>query len=82
MIDGNIDTVAFQMNEIYQAIKGDNQDQYLRIDVAQEDRENYSSDMADASPENIQNLLAAGKKTLKSAIENGLDGFLDRLQDE
>ena len=81
MMDASIDTVAFQMNEIYQTLEPTNIGSYLRIDTPQNDRK-YSSDMSDASPENIENLIIAGEETLEHAKENGLDKFLDGLLDE
>mgnify|MGYP001184401908 CR=1 FL=1 len=80
MMEGSIDAVAFQMNEIYQTIEPHNTESYLRINTSKNDRD-YSSDMSNASPENIQDLLKAGKKTLEDARKNGLDKFLDDLLD-
>jgi patatin-like phospholipase/acyl hydrolase len=80
MMEGSIDTVAFQMNEIYQTIEHHNNESYLRINTSKNDRD-YSPDMSNASPENIQDLLKAGKKTLEDAKANGLDKFLDDLLD-
>jgi patatin-like phospholipase/acyl hydrolase len=80
MMDGSIDTVAFQMNEIFQAQEANNAESYLRIDTPEKDR-TYSSDMSNASPENINNLKKAGEKTLEYAISEGLDTFLDALLD-
>jgi len=78
MMDGSIDTVAFQMHEIYQAIEAEDPGSYLRINTPAVDR-NYSSDMSNASRENIKDLLAAGEKSKEGAIANGLDKFLDDL---
>jgi patatin-like phospholipase/acyl hydrolase len=80
MMDGSIDTVAFQMNEIFQTLATKNQNSYLRIDTPEKDR-NYSSDMSNASSENIENLIKAGEKTLEHAKSKGLDKFLDALLD-
>jgi patatin-like phospholipase/acyl hydrolase len=80
MMDGSIDTVAFQMNEIFQSLDAKDTKSYLRVDTPEEYRE-YSSDMSNASPENIKNLVKAGKKTLEYAKSNGLDAFLDELLD-
>jgi patatin-like phospholipase/acyl hydrolase len=80
MMDGSIDTVAFQMNEIFQAQGAINATFYLRIDTPEKDR-TYASDMSNASPENINNLKKAGEKTLEYAISKGLDSFLDALLD-
>ena len=80
MMDGSIDTVAFQMNEIFQAQEAINAASYLRIDTPEKDR-TYASDMSNASPENINDLKKAGEKTLEYAISEGLDTFLDALLD-
>lgn len=81
MMDASIDTVAFQMNEIYQTLETNNPGSYLRINTPENNR-NYSSDMSNASPENIEDLLKAGEKTLEYAKENGLNEFLDDLLDK
>lgn len=78
MMDGSIDTVAFQMNEIYQTLEPGKAENYLRIDTPESDRQ-YSSDMSNASPQNIKDLLKAGEKTLDYAKSKGLDKFLDGL---
>jgi len=80
MMDGSIDAVAFQMNEIHETLQPNTQGSYLRIDTPKNSR-NYSSDMSNASPKNIKNLLKAGNKTLEYAKVNGLDKFLDGLLD-
>jgi uncharacterized protein len=78
MMDGSLDTVSYQINEIFQTLDSDCKKQYLRIDTPIEDR-NYSSDMSNASKENINALIKAGNKTLEHAIKNGLNNFLDQL---
>lgn len=80
MMDGSIDTVAFQMNEIFQAPEAHIAESYLRVDTPEENR-TYASDMSNASPENINNLKKAGDKTLEYAKSKGLDMFLDKLLD-
>ena len=80
MMDASIDTVAYQMNEIFHSLGPSQSKNYLRIDTPDKDR-NYAIDMSDASSENIQKLLKAGKKTLEHAKINGLDEFLDELLD-
>jgi len=80
MMDGSIDTVAFQMNEIYGALQPTDPGAYMRIDTPKENQ-NYSADMSNASPDNIKKLLEAGNKTLEFAKANGLDKFLDGLLD-
>jgi patatin-like phospholipase/acyl hydrolase len=81
MMDGSVDTVAFQMNEIFGTLKEENRKCYLRIDVPQDAR-NYAPDMSDASPENLVKLKKAGEETLKHGISKGLDDFIDMLIDE
>jgi patatin-like phospholipase/acyl hydrolase len=74
MMDGAVDTVAFQMQEIFQTLTEENQQNYVRIDVSKEIKEElrkedkmYSSDMANASEENINRLKLAANKTLDAA---------------
>ncbi len=81
MLDGSIDTVAFQMSEIYETLLPNDPGAYMRIDTPKE-HQNYSANMSDASPENIKKLLTAGNKTLEVAKAKGLDNFLDGLLDE
>lgn len=79
MMDGSVDTVAFQMKEIFDTLKSkEDRKAFLRIDVDENTRKMYSSDMSDASPENIQKLIEAGQKTLQLS-KNGLDKFIDEL---
>ena len=80
MMDASIDTVAFQMNEIFHSLGPIKSKNYLRINTPDKDR-NYAVDMSDASSGNIQELLKAGQKTLEHAKINGLDEFLDGLID-
>ncbi|MDX2360756.1 MAG: patatin-like phospholipase family protein [Crocinitomicaceae bacterium] len=86
MMDGSVDTVAFQMNEMFGTLEKEHHSGYLRLDVpntkGNDVRKIYAADMSDASPENIKNLLKAGELTLKKAIDDGLDGFIDGLIDE
>jgi len=116
MMDGAVDTVAYQMREIYNTLEEEHQDNYFRLDVPQIQDESsyasasaeasggrrkaledngraselrkrewnkefrdYSSNMTDASPENIGKLLKAGEKSLHHARLKGLDEFLERL---
>jgi len=80
MMDGAIDTVAFQMREIFNTLAEEHQDSYFRLDVPEgPDFRNYSADMTDASDENIKKLLSAGEKTLNHWRLKGLDGFLDGM---
>lgn len=80
MIDGSVDTVAFQMKEICKTLQPNDPGDYLRIDIPTEYR-HYATDMSDASPKNIADLLEAGEKTLEYAKSNGLNTFLDGLVD-
>lgn len=80
MMDGSVDTVAFQMDEIRDTLKPSDPGDYLRIDTPKDDRK-YASDMSDASKENIHKLMIAGEKTLDYARTQGLDKFLDGLLD-
>lgn len=83
MMDGSIDTVAFQMKKISESLPEDAIGDYLRIDVPKdkgEEKITYSSDMSNASSENVTDLISAGKKTLDNAIKNQkLNEFLDGL---
>lgn len=78
MMDGSIDTVNYQMLELFGALRKPLKNQYLRIDVLPKKRKGYSNDMADASPQNIKNLQNAGKETL-SKFKPQLDSFIKTL---
>jgi patatin-like phospholipase/acyl hydrolase len=80
MMDGSVDTVDFQMNEIRSTFDDNQSGDYMRVDVPKANRV-YDSDMSNASKENIDKLLLAGKKTIEHAQGNGLDKFLDGLID-
>ncbi len=85
MMDGSIDTVDYQMKNIFDTLSKKNKCNYKRIDVPI-DKRTYSSDMADASPENIEALKKAGKEALKAAQikkenEYTLDQFINQLID-
>ena len=80
MMDGSIDTVAYQMNELFKTIQPNDPGRYLRLDVPKEFR-TYNSDMANASPENINALLSSAKNTLDYYLERGFNEFLDGLND-
>ena len=77
MMDGSIDTVNYQIKELFGTLPTPQHAQYLRIDVPQDQR-CYSSDMADASPQNIKDLQKAGKATL-TAFKPQLDAFIKEL---
>lgn len=80
MMDGSIDTVAYQMAEIRDTLQESDEGDYMRVDTPVSARK-YASDMSDASPKNIKDLMKAGEKTLEEARKNGLDAFLDGLLD-
>jgi len=79
MMDGSVDTVAFQMKEIFDTLKSkEDRNSFLRVDVSESTRKIYSSDMSDASPENIQKLKEAGEMTLQFSKKQ-VDEFIDEL---
>lgn len=83
MMDGSIDTVDYQMRNIFDSLNPQDKLNYKRIDVPK-DKRTYSSDMADASPENIAALKQAGKEALDHAQierdnEYSLDEFIKQL---
>ena len=85
MMDGSVDTVAYQMKNLFGSLKKEEQLNYKRIDVPLEDRD-YAGDMADATKENIDKLLIAGEKTIEAAKigndhEHGLDAFIELLME-
>lgn len=77
MMDGSIDTTHYQLRQIFQTLAAKHHKAYLRIDVQPSDRL-YAGDMADASKENIDKLLIAGKKTV-DFYKADLDHFIDDL---
>lgn len=77
MMDGSIDSVDYQMAQIYGTMSEDNQRNYLRIDVPQKYRQ-YDSDMANADRENCEKLVVAGKNTL-DYYKSKLDPMIDRI---
>lgn len=93
MMDGGLDTVNHQMEMIFGSLGKENKKNYKRIDVPEElrfgknnksFRTPYNSDMSDASPRNIQDLLNAGQKTIRYANTTSderhtLDKFIDLL---
>lgn len=83
MMDGSVDTVDHQMLNLFATLENKDCLNYKRIDVDDNDK-NYSADMADASPKNINKLIEAGKKTLHKAKNttnkaHGLDHYIDLL---
>ena len=84
MMDGSVDTVAFQMSEIFGTLeKKDDQMCFKRVSVPEEAKKLYAADMSDASPENIKNLQKAAQITLdhakKGGDHHGLDTFIDLI---
>jgi len=83
MMDGSIDTVHYQMKNLFRTLEKKHQFNYKRIDVPANKRK-YSNDMADASKQNIEALKTAGKEALNDALkkndpEYGLDEFIRLL---
>lgn len=83
MMDGSIDTVDFQMKKLFETLEKEHQQNYKRIDVPL-DKRKYSGNMADASRDNIQALMDAGKAALEDALtekdgEMDLDSFINEL---
>jgi patatin-like phospholipase/acyl hydrolase len=83
MMDGSIDTVDYQMKNLFGTLEKEHQLNYKRIDVPL-DKRKYSKDMANASKENIKKLEAAGKAALDQALiasdkEYRLDRFIELL---
>ncbi len=90
MMDGALDTVNYQIKKIFGVDDDKNySDNFVRVDFPTKLRKKdnqgnypYSSDMSDASPENIEKLQKAGALTIKIANEEkGQDdlGPLDRF---
>lgn len=83
MMDGSFDTVDYQMKRLFGSLAKEHQYNYKRIDVPQ-NRRTYATNMADASPSNIDALKKDGQEALEAARrENGhqysLDHFIDLL---
>ena len=83
MMDGSIDTVDYQMKQIFGTYNGNQQFNYKRIDVPL-DKRHYDSDMSNASDKNIKALKEAGKEALNDALQGseylcGLDHFINQL---
>ena len=83
MMDGSIDTVDYQMKNIFDTLDDTDKFNYKRIDVPKNKR-TYSSDMANASPKNIDALKQAGIDALKASQiktehEYTLDEFIHQL---
>lgn len=77
MMDGSLDTVNKQMEWLFDTL-GEQKNNYLRIDVP-EGKRGYASNMADASPKNIEDLKKAGEAALDDAKARGLDRFIQEL---
>ncbi|HAS39577.1 MAG TPA: patatin [Microscillaceae bacterium] len=81
MMDGALDTVTTQMRWIYESLEQEDKSNYLRVDVPEDYVKDYSSDMADASPDNITKLQKAGQAAVDEARKNGLDTLIQKLID-
>ncbi len=83
MMDGSIDTVAYQMKHLIHTLEEKDRVNYKRIDVPETKRK-YSSDMSDASEGNIEKLEIAAKEALDDAQKDRkhelvLDEFIKKL---
>ena len=83
MMDGSIDTVHYQINNIFGTLEKEHKFNYKRVDVPV-DKRTYSSDMANASPENIAALKNAGNEAIINANvkrndQYTLDEFIEQL---
>jgi len=98
MMDGGLDTVDYQVNLIFDTLLDKNTDcksNYKRVNVPKrlrgmDEKDNskplYKSDMSDASPSNIQNLIKAGVEAIKEANmpqakKHTLDAFIQEIYD-
>lgn len=86
MMDGAVDTVAYQMKYLFGSLAKEHQLNYKRVDVPMDDRGTYSANMADASSKNIKALQKAGTSAVGAALkgsktERGLDEFIKLLVD-
>lgn len=85
MMDGSIDTVHVQMKNLFEAMDRAFVKNYKRVDVPTNKR-HYSNDMANASADNIKDLLTAADAALEAAQSPGddelsLDDFINLLID-
>lgn len=85
MMDGSIDAVDYQMQNIYYTLAKEHHCNYKRIDVPLAAK-TYSTDMSDASPKNLKALQKAGEATIKAALQGsdkayGLQEFIQQLVD-
>ena len=81
MMDGSFDTVDYQMKQLFKKEEGETCS-YKRVDFHRKKR--YSSDMAEASNENISKLIEAGKLAIEDANkekkgDHTLDEFIKLL---
>lgn len=95
MMDGGLDTVDYQVNLIFDTLKPEHKTNYKRVNVPKRLRgldpkidlkPLYESDMSDASPQNIKNLITAGEESIKDSnqIREGditLDEFIKKIYD-
>ncbi|NRA10359.1 MAG: patatin-like phospholipase family protein, partial [Crocinitomicaceae bacterium] len=79
MMDGSIDTVDFQMKQLFSTLEAEDINNYLRIDVPEDDGiRNYDADMANADKENCDKLVIAAEKTLE-LVKPQLDAMIKRI---
>ncbi|MFT6500966.1 MAG: patatin-like phospholipase/acyl hydrolase [Crocinitomicaceae bacterium] len=79
MMDGSIDTVDYQMKQLYSTLEKEHVANYLRIDVPLSKKiRNYDPDMANADAENCAKLIVAAEKTLAS-VKPELDEMIKRI---
>jgi uncharacterized protein len=84
MMDGSLDTVDYQMRKIFETLEKEHQFNYKRIDIPLEKRKDYSENMADATPENIERLKSVAEIALNEANKDnsnefGLNKFIELL---
>ncbi|UXP31665.1 patatin-like phospholipase family protein [Reichenbachiella agarivorans] len=85
MMDGSADTVAYQIQSIFNTLGEPKRRQYLRVDVPYQLRKTYSSDMGDASPMNISDLQDAAEATLaikKAELDQMIRSLVAELETE
>lgn len=98
MMDGGLDTVNYQIDLIFKTLIEKNTEtksNYKRVNVPKrlrgldekdDSKPLYESDMSDASPSNISNLIKAGEEAIKEANmpeanKHTLDEFIQEIYD-
>lgn len=87
MMDGALHTVNYQMQKLFESLEGEEVKNYKRVDfpkLKDSDMPPYSTDMADASPDNVAILQRSGALTVQHAnmtsnTEHALDTFVDEM---